>query len=188
MVQNPLFDPVEMAKEKKVIFEEMGMVEDTPDDLVMEVFAEAFWPGHPLGRPIRTKRTVGRFRREDLASYFARVYRPANILIVAAGHLEHGSVLSLVSRPRLGQRRQRHPRRGRGRACSSPDAGHLRGGRPRRGEGAGVRAASPPGETRTIRRPVDAGGAPCPTTPPPRSPSSCPRAPRPSATRPTSAT
>ena len=52
IVQNPLFDPQEMAREKKVIFEEMSMVEDTPDDLVMEIFSEAFWPDHPLGRPI----------------------------------------------------------------------------------------------------------------------------------------
>src|SRR5512139_2879037 len=114
IVLNPLFDPVEMAKEKKVIFEEMGMVEDTPDDLVMEVFAEAFWPGHPLGRPILgTKRTVGRFRREDLASYFSRVYHPANILIVAAGHLEHGRVAGLVGRHFAGLHRGGAPRDGR---------------------------------------------------------------------------
>ena len=78
IVLNPLFDPAEMAKEKKVIFEEINMVEDTPDDLVMELFAEAFWPDHPLGRPILgTKRTVGRFRRADLASYFTRGDTPA---------------------------------------------------------------------------------------------------------------
>ena len=114
VVLNPLFDPVEMAKEKKVIFEEMGMVEDTPDDLVMEVFAGAFWPGHPLGRPILgTKRTVGRFRREDLASYFSRVYHPANILIVAAGHLEHGRVAGLVGQHFAGLHRGSTPRDGR---------------------------------------------------------------------------
>jgi predicted Zn-dependent peptidase len=99
IVTNPAFDPVEMAKEKKVISEEINMVEDTPDDLVMEMLAEAFWPDHPLGRPILgTKRTVGRFRREDLASYFTRVYHPANLLIAAAGHLEHGEVRKLVAR------------------------------------------------------------------------------------------
>src|SRR5262245_48940487 len=52
IVMNPLFDPAEMGKEKKVIFEEINMVEDTPDDLVMELFSQAFWPDHPLGRPI----------------------------------------------------------------------------------------------------------------------------------------
>ena len=65
IVLNPLFDPTELTKEKKVIFEEINMVEDTPDDLVMELFCEAFWPGHPLGRPILgTKKSVARFRRE----------------------------------------------------------------------------------------------------------------------------
>jgi predicted Zn-dependent peptidase len=99
VVLNPLFDPAEMAKEKKVIFEEINMVEDTPDDLVMELFAQAFWPDHPLGRPILgTKRTVGHFRRDDLASYFSRVYHPANIVIAAAGHLEHGALAALVGR------------------------------------------------------------------------------------------
>src|SRR5512144_2657219 len=81
IVLNPLFDSEELAKEKKVIFEEINMVEDTPDDLVMELFCEAFWPKHPLGRPILgTKRSVASFDREDLAAYFGRVYHPANIL------------------------------------------------------------------------------------------------------------
>jgi predicted Zn-dependent peptidase len=114
VVLNPLFDPVEMAKEKKVIFEEINMVEDAPDDLVMELFTGAFWPDHPLGRPILgTKRTVGRFQREDLASYFSRVYHPANILIAAAGHLEHGALAELVSRHFAGLHRGATPRNGR---------------------------------------------------------------------------
>src|SRR3990172_12149909 len=62
IVMNPLFDAIEMAKEKKVIFEEINLVEDTPDDLVMELFTQAFSPRHPLGRPILgTKSSVSRF-------------------------------------------------------------------------------------------------------------------------------
>jgi predicted Zn-dependent peptidase len=96
---NPLFDPSEMTKEKKVIFEEINMVEDTPDDLVMELYTEAFWPRHPLGRPILgTKSSVGRFRREELAGFFRSVYRPGNIVISAAGHLEHNDTSKLVRR------------------------------------------------------------------------------------------
>jgi predicted Zn-dependent peptidase len=107
IVQHPLFDAAEMAREKKVIFEEMSMVEDTPDDLVMEVFAEAFWPDHPLGRPILgTRRSVTRFERADLASYFKRVYRPDNVLIAAAGHLEHRALASLVARHFAGLERR----------------------------------------------------------------------------------
>jgi predicted Zn-dependent peptidase len=97
IVLNPLFAVEEMAKEKKVIFEEINMVEDTPDDLVMEQFTEAFWPDHPLGRPILgTKRTVGKFGRNDLASFFRRVYHPGNIVIAAAGHLDHKKTLHLI--------------------------------------------------------------------------------------------
>jgi predicted Zn-dependent peptidase len=99
VVLNPLFDSGEMAKEKRVICEEINMVEDTPDDLVMELFSEAFWPEHPLGRPILgTKASVRGFVREDLARFFRRVYHPGNMLIAAAGHLEHGEVRALVER------------------------------------------------------------------------------------------
>jgi predicted Zn-dependent peptidase len=99
IVRNPLFDPIEMGKEKKVIFEEINMVEDTPDDLVMELFSGAFWPDHPLGRPILgTKRSVSGFRRDDLASFFGAVYHAGNILISAAGNLSHGAAALLVDR------------------------------------------------------------------------------------------
>src|SRR5438477_3110624 len=99
IVANPLFDPAEMAKEKKVIFEEINMVEDTPDDLVMELFTEAFWPDHPLGRPILgTKRSVSSFHRDHLADFFKTVYRPSNFLVAAAGHLEHANLVELVAR------------------------------------------------------------------------------------------
>lgn len=99
IVQNPLFDPAEMTREKKVIFEEMGMVEDTPDDLVMEMFAGVFWPDHPLGRSILgSKRSVRRIRREVLAEFFDRVYQPRNIVVAAAGRLSHESTSRLVER------------------------------------------------------------------------------------------
>jgi predicted Zn-dependent peptidase len=52
LVSHPTFDPVDIEKEQKVVLEEIKMVEDTPDDLVHELFAEGFWPDHPLGRPI----------------------------------------------------------------------------------------------------------------------------------------
>ena len=88
-----------MTKEKKVIFEEINMVEDTPDDLVMELFTGAFWPSHPLGRPILgTKRSVSRIRHEELAAFFRSIYRPANLVVAAAGHLDHGETSRIVRR------------------------------------------------------------------------------------------
>jgi predicted Zn-dependent peptidase len=99
IVLNPLFDPVEIAKEKKVVLEEIKMVEDTPDDLVMELFAEAFWPEHPLGRPILgTRKSVMGFERGELLRFFRSVYQPRNIVVSAAGHLDHAHVSAMVAR------------------------------------------------------------------------------------------
>ena len=52
IVMNPRFTPDDIEREKKVVVEEIKMVEDTPDDLVHELFTENFWADHPLGRPI----------------------------------------------------------------------------------------------------------------------------------------
>ena len=96
---HPLFDPAEMTKEKKVIFEEINMVEDTPDDLVMELFTEAMWPDHPLGRPILgTKSSVSSFDRDHLSEFFRSSYRPGNLVVAAAGHLDHAATAALVQR------------------------------------------------------------------------------------------
>jgi predicted Zn-dependent peptidase len=99
IVMHPLFDPIEILKEKKVIFEEIKMVEDTPDDLVMELFSQAFWPDHPLGRPILgTRRSVSSFERQQLAAFFRSVYHPGNVVIAAAGNLDHKQTAALIAR------------------------------------------------------------------------------------------
>jgi predicted Zn-dependent peptidase len=102
VVVNPLFDPEEIAKEKKVIFEEINMVEDTPDELVMDLFSSAFWPDHPLGWPILgTKQSVDGLSREGLQRFFRDAYRPENLVVAAAGNLDHESLSRLV-RDRFG--------------------------------------------------------------------------------------
>ena len=72
---HPAFVEEEVGREKKVILEEIKMVEDTPDDLVHELFTQHFWEGHPLGRPILgSKETVETFTGHSLRDYFrARV-------------------------------------------------------------------------------------------------------------------
>jgi predicted Zn-dependent peptidase len=75
------------------------MVEDTPDDLVHEVFTEHFWEGHPLGRPILgTRPAVEGFTREALREYFGEAYVAENLVIAAAGNLEHKHLRELVQR------------------------------------------------------------------------------------------
>jgi predicted Zn-dependent peptidase len=99
LVKNPLFRPEHIAKERQVVQEEIKMVEDTPDDLVHEIFTQTYWRGHALGRPILgTRQTVGRFEREQLLDYFQRHCTPGNMLIAAAGHVEHARVVELAAK------------------------------------------------------------------------------------------
>ncbi len=98
IVRRPLFDPLELERERKVVLEEIRMVEDSPDELVYDMFSDSFYPGHPLGRPIQgTEATVGKFSRNRLLNFFRKSYSPENILIVAAGNLKHAGLNKLVS-------------------------------------------------------------------------------------------
>src|SRR5438093_12629690 len=86
LVKNPVLRPDHIAKESQVIREEIKMVEDTPDDLVHEIFTQSYWRDHALGRPILgTRETVSSFDRKVLLRYFSRHYTPNNMLITAAG-------------------------------------------------------------------------------------------------------
>ena len=67
LVKNPLFEPAHITNESRVIQEEIKMVEDTPDDLVHEIFTQTYWRGHALGRPILgTRRSVTQFRSQAI--------------------------------------------------------------------------------------------------------------------------
>ncbi len=99
IVLNPAFTPGDIAREKKVVVEEIKMVEDTPDDLVHELFTQGFWEDHPLGRPILgTRDTVESFNVGLLRGYFANAYTPRNLIVSAVGNLEHDRVRDLVAR------------------------------------------------------------------------------------------
>jgi len=99
IVMNPSFDSDELEREKKVILEEIKMVEDTPDDLVHELFTQHFWEGHPLGRPILgTKETVESFTPAGLREYFGAAYAAPNLIVSAAGNIQHAQVRELVGR------------------------------------------------------------------------------------------
>jgi predicted Zn-dependent peptidase len=98
IVLRPAFQQVDIDREKKVVLEEIKMVEDTPDDLVHEMFTQSFWEGHPLGRPILGSReTVEAFTQQSLREYFQSAYTAGNIIVSAAGNVEHARVRELVS-------------------------------------------------------------------------------------------
>ncbi len=93
MVMRPAFAPTDIEREQSVILEEIKMVEDTPDDLVHEVFTQQFWDGHPLGRPILgTPETVESFTPAGLREYFRGTYVAPNLIIAAAGNLDHAQL------------------------------------------------------------------------------------------------
>src|SRR4029450_49206 len=99
IVMNPAFNPVDIEREKKVVLEEIKMVENTPDDLVHELFTENFWQNHPLGRPILgTPATVESLTVEGLRSYFGNAYTAPNLIIAAVGNITHERARALVSR------------------------------------------------------------------------------------------
>src|SRR3954452_13981696 len=96
---NPAFRADEVESERRVILEEIGMRDDTPDDLVHDVFAEAMFPAHPLGREVLGgEDSIRAMSRDTIASYHGAHYQPANTVFAAAGNLEHERVVELVER------------------------------------------------------------------------------------------
>jgi predicted Zn-dependent peptidase len=97
IVLNPAFNADDVEREKKVVVEEIKMVEDTPDDLVHEIFTQGFWEDHPLGRPILgTRESVESFTADSLRWYFRDTYTPHNLIVSAVGNLDHDRVRDLV--------------------------------------------------------------------------------------------
>jgi predicted Zn-dependent peptidase len=97
LVLNPVFDGSDIARERGVIMEEIKMDEDNPDYLVHEIFTQNFWKDHPLGKPILgTKETVKRFERDAVLDAYAHRFAPGNIIVSAAGNLDHDRFVELV--------------------------------------------------------------------------------------------
>jgi predicted Zn-dependent peptidase len=97
IVRHPKFVPEEIEKERKVIYEEIKMVDDTPDELVYDLFSGTFWKGHPLGRPIQgTRETVAAMGPDILTRHFRDSYQPGNLLVTAAGYLDHDRVSRMI--------------------------------------------------------------------------------------------
>lgn len=99
MLARPRFDVEDLERERRVIIEEMKMVEDTPDEYLVELFSAVYFPNHSLGRPIEgTEETVSTFDRARTAGYHARAYAPRNLVIAAAGNVEHEQLVELAAR------------------------------------------------------------------------------------------
>ena len=97
LVSHPRFDQEDLEREQMVILEEMKMVEDTPDELLGELFNAAYFPNQPLGRPIEgTRETVPTFDHKTTVGFHAREFSYNNLVVAAAGNVNHQRLLELV--------------------------------------------------------------------------------------------
>ncbi len=91
------FDPEDIEREKQIIRQEINMVEDSPEELIHELFGQFFWGNEALGRPVLgTWETVSRFDRKQLKDYFKRSYTGPQVVVAAAGDLDHKDLLDLI--------------------------------------------------------------------------------------------
>jgi predicted Zn-dependent peptidase len=98
MFQHSLFDPQELAKEQKVVLEEIKMYDDSPDELVHDLFLQTMWSGSNLGEPtIGTVDSVTRVTPDDLREHMAKHYAPNSVVVAAAGNVEHERFVELVA-------------------------------------------------------------------------------------------
>jgi len=99
MIQNPLFDPLELEKEKGVIVEEINMYKDTPMYEIENVLEQTMWPGEPLGRDIvGTKKTVAKFTTKMFRDYINRHYQTPNIILGVSGKYDSKKFNKLIEK------------------------------------------------------------------------------------------
>jgi predicted Zn-dependent peptidase len=95
----PLLRKSDLELERKVVLEEIGMVDDTPDDLVYELHSEVLWGQHPYGYSILgTRDSVSSLRTDDLESLHRRAYHPAQLIVAASGNVDHDELLAVLER------------------------------------------------------------------------------------------
>lgn len=97
LVQNATLDEVELERERGVILQEINQANDTPDDIIFDLFQERCFPEQPLGRPVLgTMDGIINMPRGDILGYMHDHYRPANMVMSAAGNLSHDTLVDLA--------------------------------------------------------------------------------------------
>lgn len=97
MLTQSTFDPREIEREKKIVIEEIKMYEDSPDELIHDLFVQTIWGGHRLGQNILGKKeAINSLTREDILLSLKQSYTPDNLIVAAAGHLKSEEVIRQV--------------------------------------------------------------------------------------------
>lgn len=95
ILQNSVFDPTELQREREVIIQEIGEANDTPDDLIFDLMQETAFPDQAMGRPILgTKERVSAFEQQDLYRFMGKHYSTPRIVLSAAGAVEHDDIVA----------------------------------------------------------------------------------------------
>src|SRR5207249_11104724 len=103
MVFAPTFS--DLDAEREVVLEEIAMYEDTPQELVHDLFSEAVFGRHALGRPvIGTADVISSVTRRVLTTYHRHMYAGGNVVIAAAGNVEHNKLMRMLQRAQSQQR------------------------------------------------------------------------------------
>jgi predicted Zn-dependent peptidase len=99
MLQGSLLREEDVEAERRVILEEIAMHEDAPDDIVHDLFIETIWAGHPLARRVQGyEATVSGMPRDAIESFFTEQYVPPNLVVAAAGSVEHQRLVDTVEK------------------------------------------------------------------------------------------
>ncbi|MEX0754220.1 MAG: pitrilysin family protein [Actinomycetota bacterium] len=99
MLQHSTVRKADLDAERQVILEEINMHEDAPDEVVHDLFTETLWPGHPLGRPILgTRDTIENATGERIRRFYGKYYVPGNVVVAAAGNLQHDQLIAELRR------------------------------------------------------------------------------------------
>ena len=113
---NSTFRSAEIERERKVILQEISMVEESPEELAHDLFFELIYQNHGLGRPILgTKKSINQMRRNHLLDYFNHHYQPHQLVFSVAGDVSHSSIVKKLKN----LKKERWPGRPRSQASSN---------------------------------------------------------------------
>ncbi len=102
IIENSTFPKNELKMEKLVVLEEIKTYEDSPDELVHDNLYEAMFPEHPLGKPILgDKSNVKAMTRDKIVKFYRKYYKPNNIIIAAAGNVDHNHIVEYVKKKKF---------------------------------------------------------------------------------------
>jgi predicted Zn-dependent peptidase len=97
ILQNSTFDARELERERTVILQEIGQANDTPDDIIFDLFQERAFPDQPMGRPVLGRaEIIKRIDRDTVAGYLRRYYAAQGMLLVAAGNVDHERLVAVA--------------------------------------------------------------------------------------------